>query len=162
MTYKTVYRNFFAWVILVLGVLLIFRQFSGVLFFSVDSDDVGYLRGVIERSFGNYYQLFLLAGALALLPHFAWTMRMASNEAAMPAYDQFGTWGQSLFTSLGFLGTIVGVSLAVAGLEDAVVNQSPGTLIGGLSTAFDTTFLGLTGAIQLLIFRKISSLQVGR
>ncbi len=75
----------------------------------------------------------------------------------MSAYDHFAAWGQTVLTSLGFLGTVIGVSLAVGGLRDAMLEQDPTSLIVGLSTAFDTTFLGLVGAIQYLVLRQLTS-----
>ena len=74
----------------------------------------------------------------------------------MVAYEAFAQWAQTLFTSIGFMGTIIGVSLAVAGLEEAMIDGDPGALIGGLSTAFDTTFLGLFGAVCLMVLRRLS------
>lgn len=118
----------------------------------------GYLGGVLSRSFGNLYQGALLCGLLAMPLHAIISLR--KREAAAPAYDLFTVWGQTLFTSLGFLGTIIGVSLAVGGLEAAMAEGDPAGLIAGLSTAFDTTFIGLSASVLLMIFRTIS--QLGR
>ena len=61
---------------------------------------------------------------------------------------------------MGFLGTIVGVSLAVSGLPTAMQQDDPSGLISGLSTAFDTTFLGLGAAITVMLLRKLAQLVV--
>lgn len=119
----------------------------------------GYLPGVLSRSLAAPYQSALLSGLVALPVHAAWTwgLRRGTPGAAV-AYDAFGLWAQTLFTSLGFLGTIVGVSLAVAGLESAMEAGEPGALIAGLSTAFDTTFLGLAAALLLMALRQAARL----
>ena len=116
-----------------------------------------YLASVLKRSLVDTYQAGLLAGLIAVPLHALWTFGRRGRAAAA-AYDQFGLWAQILFTSFGFMGTIVGVSLAVAGLEAAMQDGDPGALIGGLSTAFDTTFLGLAAAILLLLLRKSARL----
>ena len=113
----------------------------------------GYLGGVFARSFGNLYQGALLAGLLAIPLHAVLAFRRGPQGAE--AYDMFTIWGQTLFTSLGFLGTIIGVSLAVAGLESAMSEGDPAGLIGGLATAFDTTFIGLTASVLLMVLRTI-------
>ena len=117
--------------------------------------EVGYLDAVLIRSFGNGFQAIMLAGLFAVPLHAAWTFWRNGSEAVV-GYDRFGLWAQTIFTAMGFMGTIIGVSLAVAGLEQAMSEGEPGPLIGGLSTAFDTTFLGLSGAVMLMILRKIS------
>ncbi len=115
---------------------------------------VGYLNAVFIRSFGNGFQAIMLAGLFAVPLHAAWTF-WRNGFKAVEGYDRFGLWAQTMFTAMGFMGTIIGVSLAVAGLEQAMAEGEPGPLIGGLSTAFDTTFLGLSGAVLLMILRKI-------
>ena len=73
---------------------------------------------------------------------------------------------------LGFIGTVWGISLSVAGLEQITQANNSGTMaeglqsglgqvLAGLATAFDTTFLGLVFAIlimlpQVLLRRKIA------
>ena len=115
--------------------------------------DGGYLGGVLSRSFESLYQGALLSGLLAMPLHAIVSLRRGQAGAA--AYDMFTLWGQTLFTSLGFLGTIIGVSLAVGGLAAAMGEGDPAGLIAGLSTAFDTTFIGLTASVLLMVFRTI-------
>ncbi len=66
---------------------------------------------------------------------------------------------------LGFIGTVVGISAAVAGFSDSVaqavdlevMKQSIGTVTTGLGVAFDTTLLALV--MSILIMFPTSSLQ---
>ena len=44
---------------------------------------------------------------------------------------------------LGFLGTVIGITGAIAGVDPATLEQSLSEVTGGLSTAFDTTALAL-------------------
>ena len=118
---------------------------------------MGYLPGLLARSLDAPYAFALLAG-LGAVPLHALFVALRHGRAAGPGYDQLAGWAQTLFTSLGFLGTIIGISRAVAGLAPAMAAGEPGDLIAGLSTAFDTTFLGLTAAILLLVFRKLFGL----
>ncbi len=115
-----------------------------------------YLQGVWCRSPGNPLQFLLLSAALSVFPHYVWYC-WVGHRGDPAEYDRFAAWGQTVLTSLGFLGTVIGVSLAVGGLRDAMLAQDPTSLIVGLSTAFDTTFLGLVGAIQYLVLRQLTS-----
>ena len=111
-----------------------------------------YLAGVARRTIALPFQLVLAVGLVALPLHLV-ALCALRGKVCVPAYARFAGWAQVLFTSLGFLGTIIGVSLAVAGLPAAMQAEDPGALIAGLSTAFDTTFLGLSAAILLLAQR---------
>lgn len=85
----------------------------------------------------------------------------------------FGVW---LLPVLGFIGTVIGISRAIGGLERVVreagagqefvdnLQDSMGQVLEGLSTAFDTTFLGLffavwimfsTMAIRRMIYKQV-------
>jgi len=55
----------------------------------------------------------------------------------------------ALFPGLGFLGTVIGITLAIGGLEDVLKGGSPKQLFYGLRTAFDTTAIGLIAGISL-------------
>lgn len=140
------------WLMVAVGGLLI----AAALRPDATSAPGSYIAGVWARSFENPLQLGLLAATLAIIPHFIWSLRRGSDSGFAEAYDGFAAWGQAILTSLGFLGTVIGVSMAVAGLEQAMVEQEPVPLIRGLSTAFDTTFLGLSGAILFLILRRMA------
>ena len=54
-----------------------------------------------------------------------------------------------VFPAVGFIGTVVGVSLAIGGLEEVMETQETGPLLDGLRIAFDTTFLGLLASVLL-------------
>mmetsp|Transcript_22853 Transcript_22853/g.38178 ORF Transcript_22853/g.38178 Transcript_22853/m.38178 type:complete len:163 (-) Transcript_22853:3055-3543(-) len=58
----------------------------------------------------------------------------------------------ALFTGLGFLGTVYGISVAIDGLRGVISGGDPEGLIIGLRTAFDTTFIGLIASLVLAIF----------
>ncbi|KAA5598226.1 MotA/TolQ/ExbB proton channel family protein [Blastochloris sulfoviridis] len=117
-----------------------------------------YLSAMLKRSIFSLFQAPMLVGWIALVPHAAWlAARHPTRETAI-AYDTFGAWAQTLFTSFGFMGTVVGISVAVAGLRQAMDAGDPSALIGGLYTAFDTTFLGLSGALTIMFFRKAARL----
>ncbi|MBB95900.1 MAG: hypothetical protein CML68_15065 [Rhodobacteraceae bacterium] len=135
-----------------LGVLLVLGIVSGAR--AADTTGMGYLSGLLARSLAAPYAFVLLAGLVAVPVQALW-VALRHGTAAARAYDGFAAWAQTLFTSLGFLGTIIGISGAVAGLGPAMAAGEPDALIAGLSTAFDTTFLGLTAAILLLVFRKL-------
>lgn len=70
-------------------------------------------------------------------------------------------FGFSAFPMVGFLGTIVGLSGAIARLPDAVADKELlGPVLDELFVAFDTTFLGLLGAIICLVFVRSSESQI--
>ena len=150
-----------------LGILFVLGGFLWLLAKTLLADWVGlieqpYLPALLSRSLEDPFRLGLLAAVLSVLPHAVW-IGLRRNRVAEPrlveeAYDRAGLFMQTLFTSFGFLGTIVGVSIAVSGLEAAMENREPAALIGGLGTAFDTTFLGLCGAILVMLTRRLVSL----
>lgn len=152
----------FALFILVMGVLWLGLQTEVILTPSLkdteNAEDVGYLWAVWGRSLKDAFQFLLLVGVITVPIHAAWVFARGRSTDVLEAYNSFGHWAQTMFTSLGFLGTIIGVSLAVAGLRAAMTRNDPGELIVGLSTAFDTTFLGLVGALLLMAFRKFATL----
>jgi len=119
-----------------------------------------YLAAVLSRSLSDPYRLALLSAVIAVAPHALWVGLRSGHgkQAVAVAYDRAGVLLQTLFTSFGFLGTIMGVSIAVSGLDEAMDSREPGLLIDGLGTAFDTTFLGLVGAIAIMISRRLISL----
>ena len=150
-------RDALAWACLAGGVIWLATALGLRVSPPAEDGTGGYLRGVLARSLVKPYQAVLLAGLVAVPLHGFWTLALRGRDrAARDAYDAFGQWAQVLFTSLGFLGTIIGVSLAVGGLESAMQTNDPGALVSGLSTAFDTTFLGLFAAILLMALRKIA------
>lgn len=161
----SVLREFAAVVLLSAGALLAISNLLGLWASGAPTTcrvEAGtYLLGVLTRSLAGPYQLALLAGLMAVPLHFIWTRCSRWTQHGRAAYGTFAIWSQTLFTSLGFLGTIMGVSMAVSGLEAAMNDGQPAGLICGLATAFDTTFLGLTASIMLLLARRIVSLLDG-
>ena len=69
-----------------------------------------------------------------------------------------------VFTAVGLLGTFVGIAIGLAGIPDGAsggvpsaedLSQSINTLMGGMSTAFSTSIVGITGSIWWLFeFRR--------
>ena len=69
----------------------------------------------------------------------------------------FGTWVMPL---LGFIGTIVGISSAIAELPQLQAqNGDMETVLSNLHVAFDTTFIGLISAILLSIISFVIQIQ---
>lgn len=94
---------------------------------------------------------------------------MAEQDVAdVLAPLQFGIWVLPL---LGFIGTVVGISAAIGGLEEMLARaggQSPEgvrQVMSGLRFAFDTTFVGLTLVIPLMLLlvwlRTVTARQAG-
>lgn len=56
---------------------------------------------------------------------------------------------------LGFIGTVIGITQAIGGLEDSVDPSAGGSglgdVLGGLAFAFDTTFIGLVLVIPTML-----------
>jgi hypothetical protein len=68
----------------------------------------------------------------------------------------FGVW---LLPILGFIGTVIGITEAIGGLEPLLkmttqnnnIGNSMGEVIGGLKYAFDTTLIGLVLVIPVML-----------
>ena len=54
-----------------------------------------------------------------------------------------------IFPAIGFIGTVVGVTIAIGGLGEVLKTRDPAILLGGLRVAFDTTLLGLVASVAL-------------
>lgn len=143
---------FFALFLAVLGIFLLLRGQGA---FPEEQADTGYLAGVIYRTYQNAFQLVLAAGLVAVVLHLIAALVLMAREESVDGYERLGPWLQVLFTSFGFLGTVIGVSIAIAGLPDAMNQRDPSLLIAGLSAAFDTTFIGLLASILVMIGRQI-------
>jgi biopolymer transport protein ExbB/TolQ len=65
--------------------------------------------------------------------------------------------GVTVFPMLGFLGTVIGLSAAIAELPSAVKdNTKLQPVLDSLYVAFDTTFLGLIGALACILFVRVT------
>ncbi|MEM9702075.1 MAG: MotA/TolQ/ExbB proton channel family protein [Planctomycetota bacterium] len=74
------------------------------------------------------------------------------ETAADRLHDSYGlvrtiTWAVPI---LGFLGTVVGITLAIAGIDPDGLGESLGEVTGGLAVAFDTTALALALSLALV------------
>ena len=85
---------------------------------------------------------------------------LARDEALERFVDRGGAYATAplrdavtLFPAVGFLGTVVGVTIALGGLQQVMASAKGGAgrLLDGLMTAFDTTFLGLLAALVLTV-----------
>lgn len=56
-----------------------------------------------------------------------------------------------LCPAIGFIGTVIGISIAIGGLPEAMQDRNIENMMSGLRTAFDTTFIGLAGSLILSI-----------
>ena len=79
-------------------------------------------------------------------------LRTLHDAAADRLHDAYGlvrtvTWAVPI---LGFLGTVVGITLAIANIDPAGLGESLGEVTGGLAVAFDTTALALTLSLVLV------------
>ena len=79
-------------------------------------------------------------------------LRMLSDAEADRIHDGYAlvrtvTWAVPI---LGFLGTVVGITLAIAGIDPEQLNTSLGDVTGGLAVAFDTTALALFLSLVLV------------
>lgn len=54
-----------------------------------------------------------------------------------------------IFPAIGFIGTVIGVSLAIGGLNSVIETGDTAPLLDGLRIAFDTTLLGLVASVVL-------------
>jgi len=56
---------------------------------------------------------------------------------------------------LGFLGTVIGITIAIAGLDPKALQDSLDTVTGGLGVAFDTTALALALSMGLMFLQYL-------
>lgn len=167
-SYRSVWV-FLCWIMFFHAVLVTLIRYDLVPVFTGE----GYLPGIYERFFNNGYYIFMGASFLgcvayagALLIFVATGRRsfalITGIPEQKPVFDEniFLVSGYAyamrplrdavtLFPGLGFLGTVVGISIAIGGLESILEGESPQELTTGLRTAFDTTFLGLCASLVL-------------
>jgi biopolymer transport protein ExbB/TolQ len=80
-------------------------------------------------------------------------LKYLAERDADRAHDSYAlvrtvTWAVPI---LGFLGTVIGITMAIANIEFSQLKDSMGEVVAGLSVAFDTTALALTLSM-LLVF----------
>ena len=82
-------------------------------------------------------------------------LKYLAELAAERLHESFGlvrtiTWAVPI---LGFLGTVMGITIAIANLDFKAYESSMAGVIGGLAVAFDTTTLALLLSLILVFFR---------
>ena len=70
-------------------------------------------------------------------------------------YEKFGSYAPNFMTSLGILGTFVGIVIGLLNFNSNDIQGSIPVLLAGLKTAFITSVFGLVGAV---IFNALESL----
>ncbi len=81
-------------------------------------------------------------------------LRALADADALAQENSFGlvkfiTWAMPI---LGFLGTVLGITAAISGLTPEVLEESIGSLTGGLAEAFDSTALALALTMTCMFF----------
>lgn len=131
----------------------------------------GYLYGFITAAFLGCltYALFLYFFILRLYkkkPYFFHTATGIPRDFSCDGFITEGGYDLSvspiqtaaaLFPGLGFLGTVIGISTAIGGVEDVLNGGSPTSLLSGLHVAFDTTFIGLVASLSLALINMLIS-----
>lgn len=176
-------RVWLIWVLMVFVLWMAAFRF-GLLPDLSTSEPVGYLDGVARRATGSVYYGFLISAFLGTLGYGLALWRVAGGDARTLTAWLLGTGrtrsfahnedafavqraplrdAVALFPALGFLGTVIGVTIAIGGLENVLDGEEPTDLITGLRTAFDTTFLGLVASLVLnLVLMAVDEAQAKR
>lgn len=84
-------------------------------------------------------------------------LRYQADYDAMTQENSFGlvrflTWAIPI---LGFLGTVLGITKAIAGVTPESLEENLGSLTGGLAEAFDSTALGLSLTMVVMFFNYL-------
>ncbi|MEM7439423.1 MAG: MotA/TolQ/ExbB proton channel family protein [Pseudomonadota bacterium] len=152
--------------------------------------DVSYIAGLYERSRASPYYLFMIvmllgcsvyALALLIVLH-RWigsgstplaylvgleavngqlTAKPANAETALALAPQPIRDAAVIFPAVGFIGTVVGVSLAIGGLNAVLDSGETTPLLDGLRIAFDTTLIGLMASVILSVLLYLIQMRVG-
>ena len=174
-------RAWAAWMIGITGVLMIaFALLGAPKGAGYGTTKYDFLTGVFLRTTSTlYYQIFAgsILGALAYaLCVLAACSAVASGGVGGPAGRLAGLpnladaasrvlfWSDGyayamapvrdsavIYPGIGFLGTVIGISIAITGLPTAMQNQDLTGLMDGLRTAFDTTLFGLVASLTLAL-----------
>jgi biopolymer transport protein ExbB/TolQ len=73
----------------------------------------------------------------------------AMNLEASYSLTRFISWAMPI---LGFLGTVLGITAAISGVDPSQLEQNIGQVTGGLAEAFDTTALALGLTMVVMFF----------
>jgi membrane-associated HD superfamily phosphohydrolase len=112
-----------------------------------------YTNGYLDRILGNTLSLWFFGLILAIIlvvEAFAFTVRVVDIH--------FWSW---LTTGLGMLGTVLGFSIALAGIDvkalhdPATLSAEIGQFLQTVSFAIDTTLIGLSAAMVMESMNKI-------
>jgi membrane-associated HD superfamily phosphohydrolase len=112
-----------------------------------------YANGYLDRILGNTLSLWFFGLILAIIlvvEAFAFTVRVVDIH--------FWSW---LTTGLGMLGTVLGFSIALAGIDvkalhdPATLSAEIGQFLQTVSFAIDTTLIGLSAAMVMETMNKI-------
>ena len=104
------------------------------------------------------------AGGNILRPLTGRMFRVDTPDAYRHAMFDWGSWallsplrtGLALFPMVGFIGTVAGLSSAIRDLPPAIEDNSRlGVVLDSLYIAFDTTLLGLFGAVICLLTLRL-------
>lgn len=165
-----------AWLLWIIVLFILFLLALRFQIFPTVPEDQGFLLGILSRSLTDVFYGFLISGMIASISYGLCLLLITQHGpqtypllARMVGLDRVGQRqfdventtfnitrsplrdAVTLFPGLGFLGTVIGVSIAIGGLEDVMSGQPPTELIAGLRTAFDTTFIGLISSLILSI-----------
>ena len=119
-----------------------------------------YVLGYLDRILGNPLTLWffgIILTIVVLVEGFAF--------AGFDADDHFWSW---LTTGLGMLGTVLGFSMALAGIEvealhdPASLTAEIGRFLKTVSFAIDTTMIGLSAAMLMEAMNKMREILYGK
>ena len=95
-----------------------------------------FLHGIESQNITNFFIIVLIA-----------LFALAFVLARFGRGQNFVNYAPTMFTSLGILGTFVGIIVGLLDFQVEDINASIGPLLGGLKTAFITSLAGMTLAI---------------
>ncbi len=119
-----------------------------------------YILGYLDRILGNPLTLWffgIIMAVVILVEGFA--------LAGFDADDHFWSW---LTTGLGMLGTVLGFSMALAGIEvealhdPSTLSAEIGRFLKTVSFAIDTTMIGLSAAMVMEAMNKVREILYGK
>lgn len=173
--------SWLAWVVLLNAVwLTVLRLFPNI--GPAVTEETLFFTGLIQRFIANPYYGFMGASFIGSMVFglCLWTVVSgrtwkvaavaigAKGDTELNQPDQYKIMraplrdAAALFPGLGFLGTVIGVSFAIGGLQLVIDGGDPSELIDGLRTAFDTTFIGLVASLTLTILLMLCDQSAAR